>query len=841
MMYRNLLLFAFLLFATAGISQNTLKGVILDDETGTPVPFASIKIPSQNKATQSNEDGLFELPVENTGFVLEISCIGYRSLTDSFPKGPLEYQRIRLKPQVQEIREITIRPDKYKNKNNPTVALIKQVIDHRDENRVEKRDFFYEEQYEKVLVGLSNMPEKLQNRKVLQSWKFAFENSDTTKLDGKPVLPFYLQENLIDFYSKNDPERFKKYVKATQTVEFPGYLDQDGINQALQYVNQEINLYDNYVVMLTDHFMSPIANGAPAFYRYYPLDTIQQNGTKIIRLAFYPRNKNDMLLQGELHVAPDNNYAVTKAIFGVNPRINLNWVNVLELDQEFEQLPSGKWVLSREYYKLEFSLKEKGMGVYGERLVTHEKQDLNTPIPDSLFQHPLEVIYLPESNVQDSSFWKTSRHEDLSHTEAMTYVNMDSIQNTKLFKNTAKAMLIAFVGYVPVGKSLEIGPLNTFVAFNEVEGDRLRFGGRTASTWSTKFRLEGYAAYGFRDEQWKYGAGAVLALNGTAHNQFPFNLLRFKTFYDVRIPGQSFLYANTNSILTSFVRGTNDRFLYTKYYGLQYEKEFINHFSYILGVENQELTPAGALDFRSTETGEPTYKSIATSNAFIELRYAPNELFMETSTNRQLIDYRYITTLRYNKAFSGMMGSGYDFHELRFSLRKWSNTPPFGFNIMILEAGGIWGKAPYPLLTIHRANQTYFYQRNGYNLMNFMEFISDRYVSLTMDHDFYGFFLNKIPLLNKLKLREAATLKVLYGSVSKTNQPVPGSNVFFFPQYPDGTPISYTLEKKPYIEASIGLGNIFRVLRIDVVRRFSYLDHPGAPKYGIRGQIQLYF
>ena len=840
MIKRILLLFLFVQLGQILGAQIRVDGKVFDSETGSPLPFVSIKIEEIQKGTRTDENGEFILNLPNQPLSIEFSCVGFE--TQNYTWSPPEDQiELKMDPKVQQIREVTVRPKKYRNKNNPTVALIKQVIQHRDENRIEKRDFFYEEQYEKVLVGFSNLPDKLKDRKVLKDWKFAFENTDSSKLQDKNILPFYIQENLIDFYSKNDPSRSKKYIKGTQTVEFPGYIDQEGINRALQYVNQDVNLYDNYVVLLTDHFMSPIANLGPTFYRYYPLDTLEQNGSKIIRLAFYPRNKNDMLLQGELHIAPDNNYAVTKAIFGVNPRINLNWVNTLELDQDFVQLPSGKWVIAREYYKLEFGLKEKGTGIYGERLVTHQGQQINEPIPDSLFKGPDPVVYLDDSDrKEDTTYWESARHEKLSNTESQTYANMDSLQKTKLFKTTAQALLILFVGYVPAGKVVEVGPLNTFVAFNPVEGYRLRFGGRTRTVFSDKFRLEGYGAYGFRDERWKYGGTATLALGKSKHNRFPYNRVKANFYRDIRIPGLSLFQVSANSILTSFVRGINDRFLYTDYYNLEYEKEFQNHFSFKTGLEHHSMGPAGALSFEPTEAGGQASQTVDATRAYLEMRYSPKESIMETGSYRQIIDYNYIATLRYSKGFKGLEGN-YDFHQVEFFLKKWSNTPPFGFNVMYLEAGGVFGKVPYPLLTIHRANQTYLYQRGSFNMMNFMEFISDRYVSVTFDHDFYGFFLNKIPILNKLKLREAASLKVLYGSLSSQNQPTPGSELYYLPRYDDGTPISYTLESKPYIEASIGLGNIFRVFRIDLVRRFTYLDHPGAPKYGIRGRINLYF
>ncbi|MBK8557582.1 MAG: hypothetical protein IPL65_18340 [Lewinellaceae bacterium] len=517
--------------------------------------------------------------------------VGYFPDTLRFRSDTVRMLFIQLQPEIKTIKEVTIKPKRYRNKDNPAVELIQQVIAHRDDNRVENLQTYQEEQYEKVLIGLSNLPEKVRNSKVLKSWAFALNNTDTSKLDDKSIVPLFLQENLQTFYSKSDPKISKKYISASKSVQFPGYLDQEGISKGLQYLNQDISLYDNYITLLTDHFMSPIANAAPLFYRYYPMDTLEMNGSKVVRLAFYPRNKTDMLLQGDLYVALDSTFPVTKAVFTVNPNINLNWVNTLDLAQEFARLPSGKWILSEEKYRLEFGLNKKGIGVYADRYVSHRDMRINPDLDDSIFKPADAVVYLPGALQQDSTFWTENRHTTLTQIEESTYVNMDSLQQTKLYKNTSKIALIAAVGYIPIKKTIEIGPISTLYAFNQVEGDRIRIGGRTASAFSTKFRVEGHVAYGFKDQRWKYDVGGVYALNGTAHNKFPTNLIRTKYSKDLTIPGQLLTQINANSILTSFVRGTNDRFLYTDRFNFQYEREFQNHFSYTAGIEHLELRP----------------------------------------------------------------------------------------------------------------------------------------------------------------------------------------------------------------------------------------------------------
>jgi len=164
-----------------------------------------------------------------------------------------------------------------------------------------------------------------------------------------------------------------------------------------------------------------------------------------------------------------------------------------------------------------------------------------------------------------------------------------------------------------------------------------------------------------------------------------------------------------------------------------------------------------------------------------------------------------------------------------------------GYTDVSLEAGKVFGHVPYLLLDIHRANQTYAYQAMSYNLMNFLEFVSDEYVALNVDHSFNGFFFNRVPLLKKFKLREAVTFKMLYGGLSNTNNPSAQTDLFKLPTDNLGSPLTFTLEKKPYVEAGFAITNIVKFFRVDFVQRFSYLDHPGISKTGIRFSYKLDF
>jgi hypothetical protein len=613
----------------------------------------------------------------------------------------------------------------------------------------------------------------------------------------------------------------------------------------LRYLYQEADIYDDYIELLTDHFISPIADNAPLFYRYYPADTVEMSGSKIVRLQFFPRNKTDMLLQGELFVALDTTYPVTRITYSVNPNINLNWVRKLEMDQIFKKLASGKWVLAEENYLLDFGASRKGTGIFAKRFVSHNNQQMGIRVQDSIFQKNYELRSLaPSAENKDTSFWKKSRHTELSATEKNTYKVMDSLQSTLLFKRIVKSVYIIGTGHLKPTPGIEIGRVNTFYSFNPVEGTRLRFGVRTNPLFSKRVNIETYGAYGFRDEKWKFGIAANISLaKERAYNLFPYNMIRVNYQQDLLTPGVLIIgtFAPT-SIATSFTRGTNDRFFFQKKFVAQYEREYYNNFSYAVGFEHRDLTALGSLTFIPTDEKLKDVENVISAKPYIQLRYAPGEEFYQREVGwRQRIRFRSVTQIRYSRGIKGIGGSQQNFDEVNMSYYKFTNTPPIGYNYFYLEGNGIFGKVPYPQLTVHRANQTYGYRFMAYNLMNFMEFVSDRSISMNMEHSFYGFFTNKIPLIRKLKLREYTTLKVLYGAVSEQNQPKEGAGLYNFPKYADGRPLTYALGKMPYIEASVGIGNIFKIVRLDLVRRFTYLDHPETDEYGVRISAQLQF
>lgn len=836
-----LVLFSFLLPAQVTL----VKGRISDARTNEALPFVTVFFDESGVSTQTNEKGEFTIKTEKEYTILKIIVMGYKPTSREVSPGKEQVLDVKLTPDVKVLNEVTVRSQKtkYRNKNNPAVELIRKVIEHKERNRMDGFDYYEFEKYEKIRFALSNVTEKFQQKKVFRKFQFVFENLDTTKLEGKPVLPVYLKESLSDVYYRRSPKARKEMVKASKMVAFEGYVDNQGVDAYMKYLYQDINIYDNTVNLLTNQFVSPISNLAPTFYKFFIADTLREKGSTFVKLQFVPRNHSDFLFQGFMYVTLDSNYAIAKIDMGVNKDINLNWVKELRITQDFEKNGTQGYTLVKDEFSADFGLSQGKMGFFGQRTVFYRNFSLNTAKEDQFYKGaPLMVA--DSASLRTDDYWTRNRHEELSRSEAGVYTTIDSIKKVPAFKRSLDVIVLLLAGYKTIGPYFDMGPISTFYSFNPVEGFRLRFGGRTTTTFSKKINFEGYAAYGFKDEKWKYYLGSTYSLTKKSIYEFPVRSIKASYQQETKIPGQELQFVQEDNILLAFKRGSNNKWLYNNIATLEYLHEFKNHFSFTLAYKNWIQQAAGALHYNTTDYTDPAYdvKALQTSEACLTLRWAPNEQFYQGKTYRIPVSFKNpVFTLRYIKGIKGFLGGQYDYQNISLNISKRFYFSALGYTDMVLEGGKIMGSVPFPLLSIHRANQSYAYQLQSYNLMNFLEFVSDEYGSLNLDHCFNGFFFNKVPLLRRLKWREAITLKVLYGRVSGNNLPSVSNDLYKLPVHDDGTPLTYSLAREPYVEGSVAISNIFRFFRIDLVKRFTYLDHPGISTLGLRLRFKFDF
>jgi Family of unknown function (DUF5686) len=721
---------------------------------------------------------------------------------------------------------------KYRNKNNPAVELIRQVIANKPRNGPGANPYSSYEEYEKTQMFTDGPFVKITQNFLLKKFQFFFENTDTTIVPGKSLNSIYLQEILSDNYYRKSPEKNKKLIIAQKTVDYGEYIDMKGIHGALHYLFNDINIYDNNISAFTTEFVSPISDFAPAFYMYFIRDTVFENGSGIVKLYFTPRNPEDLLFRGILSITLDGTYAVTKVELGVSKHVNMNYVRNFQLNQNFKRGPGEHYHLAESDMLASFSPFAKSPGVFGERKISI--LDLSDSVlPDHLFQGPA-VDSLPVSSHQSGFFWSENRPIPLSPSQAKTYSNADSLLKMRSYKRLMDLATLYFVGYKSAGK-FDIGPVQTFYSFNSVEGQRVQFGGRTNYKLSKRFYLDGYMGYGFKDELIKYKLTGSYSFNNRSVYSYPFNYIQASILRDLKNPGQEDIFSNGNSFLSSFSRGYNSNWLYSDIFRFSYVHEFGNHFSYILGTKYWRQQPAGSLAYVKEPFPQQldTIPEITTGEISLTLRWAPNEQFFENKVARRNIINKYpVITFQYSKGIKGLYGGEYSYDAFHLIITKRVFTSPLGFSDVRLNAGYLSGKLPFPLLIIPSANRSYFYSGASYNLMNVEEFVVDHYAGLNIDHFFNGFFFNKIPLLKKLRLREVIAAKILYGGLRSENNPNDNPNQMLFPTT-NGVTSTFTLNGQPYLEASVGIYNIFSFIRIDLIKRFTYLYHPNVSSYGL--------
>ncbi len=837
--YGVLLLGAAIFTGNRSEAQIKVKGIVKDEHTGAPLSFVSVGFPATGVGIVTDDEGRFSLETERASDSLRVSMVGYKEIILHIGKETKQPLVIALKEEGTTLQEVSVnsRSERYRNKDNPAVTLIRQVIEHKDQNYPKGNVHAAYTQYERLQVSLMRTPDNSKMKK--GSWAAYFlKNADTVKVKGKALLPIFLQEKAVQHFYNTSNRQWEDKLLGQKKTNLDGIADDGGLEAYFDKIYASTDVYDNNILLGDLQLLSPIAGLAPTFYKYFITDTLKETQPWQVQLSFFPRNQADLLFKGTLLVALDGTYAVTDVKMTVNKNINLNWVNDLQIALQYQKSDSGTYYLQQNTLGMSLSVIGNKKGMYGERVVSITDYQKPFSIADS--DQTGKRSHEDDKTLPEEA-WITLRPETLNTAKGDAFANLDTLKHRPSFNRAVNIFTLLLSGYEVLGP-VEIGPVNSFYSFNPVEGLRLKLGGRTTDLFSTRVMLEGHIAYGFRDKKWKYNAGVTYSLTGKSVFRFPVRSISVRHSYETQIPGQDMAFMEEDNFLLSFKRGDNSKWLYSKKWSIEYLHEMRSHISFRAGFSHSIQNPAGSLIYRApVPLPKCDPSNLRLSEFSGEIRWAPNEQFYQGKKFRRPVFNGYpIFTLRGTIGVKGFMGGQYDYKSVSLNIFKRFYLSQLGFSDVVLEGGKVFGNVPFPLLYIHKANQSYAYLLQSYNLMNFMEFISDRYISLNVDHSFNGFFLNKVPLVKKLQLREVASFKALYGTIGDNN--LPGrrrEGIFDFPSDRRGYLLSHSLQQGPYIEASVGISNIFKVLRIDVVKRFTYLDHPNITEWGVRGRIVL--
>ena len=845
-----LLIFGFIVFVFGGLQAQKptrVSGKVVDAQTNLPLAFVNVYFKNSNVGATTDLDGNYSISTRWATDSLQASFIGYNTLSLAVRKSERQSLNFSLQPTSLNLEAVTIqaKKEKYSKKNNPAVDLIRKVMSNRSKNHLDGKPFYTYDKYEKVELSINNITQDFMDRKIFNSFGVLWDYIDTSKINGKPFLPMFLRESLSTVYYRKNPKTEREYRNAIKYTDFYETIDEQSISDVIDLLYHDVDIYDNTIDLLDHQFVSPLAPIAVNFYRFYIIDTLAMKGDSVINLAFIPRNKSNIGFTGNLYVSHDDEYSVRKIDFTIIGGINLNFVRDLRIIQEFEPYEES-FILTKDELTIDYSISKNSLGFFGTRSVTYDKFDFDKPPDPEVFGGFENIIIAEDAYKYSNDFWDSSRFEPLNKNEAGVYEMVDSLKRVPEYQKLVYVIRVLTTGYVPIGP-VDIGPILVTLSFNDVEGARLRFGGETNFNLSKRLFFELYGAYGFKDDAYKYAGGVTYTFKED-YKVNPRHFLYASYQKETSFPGQELQFVNEDNFLLSFKRGDSDKMLFSDSYRLDYVNEG-QTFQFGLAFENKRRKPYGTLSwpFEGVD-GTEFLEDIQTTEVGLNVRFAPNEQFIQGRQYRTPIINEFpVINIWYKQGIPDFLGGDYSYRKVQVSMFKRFNWSVFGHTNIELEGGKIWGEVPYILLHIPRANQTYAYQIRSYNMMNFLEFASDSYFGLNMQHFFHGFIFNKIPLFKKLKLREVITLKMLYGSLSDSNNPNLNSQLVQFPTNAEGEPIMFTLEGEPYIEGSFGLLNIFRFLRVDFVKRFTYLDNPKVPNLwgvnglGIRARIRVEF
>lgn len=836
------------LFSLEGQNEIRIKGLVTDSVSGEPLPYVSIIVKGTTTGAATDLDGRFSLTVPSSasGKMLEVSYLGYS--TKQVPLKSGQSLSIQLAPTGIALNEVVVKPgrERYRRRDNPAVAFVKNVIERRDANDPRNHDYYSYDRYQKMLFAMNDYkPKKREDGK---TGKFDFLEDFIDTLDvGTTILPLSEKEHFETVYYRKDPHSEKRLVKGDKSAGVDEVFSRDGIQQFLNEAFREVDIFRNNIPLFLQRFVSPLSSLGPTFYKYYLMDTLEIDGQKCMDLGFVPFNSESFGFTGHLYVTLDSTYFVRRVLLNVPKDINLNFVSHMTIDQTFRREPDGTRLITKDDIRVNFKLSEKSKGMFAQRLIVYSNHSFE---PDTaqlaIFEQPAPSITLKEAYTQTDKFWEENRPQEGRRRNPNTVDKlMAKLRSIPIFYVTEKIVTILVSGYVPATKDeannkFEFGPMNTTISGNAIEGARFRVGGTTTPQFHKRLTLDGFAAYGVRDKKMKYDALVEYSFidRKQYRKEFPMHSIRFEYMYDINKLGQQYMYTSKDNFLLAIRRKRDTRATYLRKAELTYTREHYNGISYsaVLRNKREYATPYAVFDRINADGSLTSLDHYDMTELELNFRYGYNEKFYQTRNNRIPITFdAWVFNLSHVMGWKGFLGSSYNYQRTDIGLQKRLWFSAFGYTDIILKAGKVWTKVPYPLLILPNANLSYTIQPEAYTNMNAMEFINDEYASWDVTYYMNGLLLNRIPLIKKLKWREVFCFRGLWGHLSDKNNPAKSTGLFAFPEG------SLTLGKAPYMEASVGIENIFKFLRLDYVWRLNYRDNPDIQTHGVRCTMRIQF
>lgn len=859
---KALLSLLFLLFFSL-TTHAQIRGVVIDAEKGDTILYPSATYRGHHIAVSGNAMGEYSIERHN-GWQLTFTAVGYKPRTITINASTPDVLNVKLKPDTRQLAEVVVKSKRahYSRKNNPAVELMKRVIAAKKRTNLENHDYLSYTKYQKLTLAINDITPADIDSGFIGKHKWLLDQVETSPYNGKLILPLTVDETVTQHLYRKDPKAEKDIVMG-QSSTGVNQLIQTGdiMTVAMKDVFTDVDIYDDQVRLLQYPFTSPIGKDAIAFYRYYIEDTVYVDHDLCYHLQFIPNNQQDFGFRGELYILADSSLHVKRCNLTIPKRSDVNFVENLQIQQEYRRLPSGEWALSVDDMTVEMKVAKflsKALITRTTRLSDYEFQ----PLAKQLFKGKAKIKREADSQMRDEAFWNKYRTVELTKSESSMSAFVHRIEQIKGFKYIifgAKAFIENFVetGDENHPSKFDFGPVNTLITKNFIDGYRTRISGQTTANLNKHWFFQGYYAHGFHSKKNYYDAMLTYSLNKKDYlpREFPKRTVSFESTYDIMSPSDKFMQTDKDNVFTAFKWAKVDKMMFYNRQQLKFEYEQEWGLKTTFGLKTEENEAAGALSFNpinsgfiyDTPEGTPVGDlihngKIRTTELSLQFQLAPGRTYINTKQRRVPINLDApVFTIGHTMGLKDVLGGDYKYNFTEASIYKrfWMNS--WGKIDVNVKAGAQWNQVPYPLLIMPAANLSYIIEDETFNLINNMEFLNDHYASIDASWDLNGKIFNRIPLLKKLKWREYLGVKALWGKLTNKNNPylAQNENSSVLMQFPEGC---YIMDPhKPYVELIAGVHNIFKLLHVEYVHRCNYNELPTAHKNGIRLMMRLTF
>ena len=864
-MLRKYLVLLFTAWLTMPLMAQKLTGVIVDDNDGEYIPYASAVYRGNHVMVSSDAQGKFSIDRHN-GWKLTFSAVGYQPLTIEVSEKTKSPMRITLKPEKNQLENVTVRGkrNRYSRKDNPAVELMRRVIAAKKKTHLDNHDFYQYNKYEKLTLAFNDLTPKDLENGIFGKKQWVLDQMELCAYNNKLILPISVEETVTKKIYRKNPKSEKSIVMGQNSTGLNDLFETgDILNTVLNDVFTDVDLYDNQIRLLRNPFTSPIANNAISFYRYYIEDTTFVDRDKCYHLQFMPNNQQDFGFRGELYIIADSTLHVRKCTLTIPKKSDVNFVDNLQVVQEYKKLDNGEWVLSIDDMFVEMSVAKFLSKAIVIRTTRNQDYDF-TEINKKLFKGKQKERHEANAQMRDDDFWNQYRSVELTKSESSMDTFIANIEKIKGFKYIIFGLRALVENFVDTGSKghpskVDIGPVNTMITKNFIDGFRTRVSAQTTANLNPHLFASGYFAHGWKSKKNYYKTELTYSFNKKEYlpREFPKRTLTFTSTYDVTSPSDKFLHTDKDNVFTAFKWAKVDKMMFYNRQQLAFEWEEEFGFKTTIALKAEENEACGGLYFTPLNEWKMTDEKpvntdgpislhngkIRTTELLAMVRFAPGETFINTKQRRVPVNLDApVFTLSHTVGLKNVFGGDYAYNFTEATMYKRFWLPHSWGKIDCHVKGGVqWNKVPFPLLIMPAANLSYIVEDETFNLVNNMEFLNDRYVSADMSWDLKGKVFNRIPLLKKLKWREYFGVKMLWGELTDKNNPMldMNKNDRTLMMFPEG---SFIMDShQPYFELIAGIHNIFRILHVEYVRRLNYLDLPTANKQGIRIMLRMTF